>query len=147
MPGRAPCQNCKGGLKRLQQQRWAEATSIAKLITLIIVEQPAHNTQLPRSNCDTDHFLVASKEFLLQCWEGGIVPEDMRDDNIITLHNNKSKRSGCNNYRGISLLFITDKTLARIVLKKWQVLAERVYPLAKFEFIEENCTGGLIFSP
>ncbi|XP_076069792.1 uncharacterized protein LOC143041672 [Oratosquilla oratoria] len=36
-------------------------------------------------------------ELLLQCWEEGTVPQDMRDVNIITLYKNKGDRSDCNN--------------------------------------------------
>ncbi|KAL8588329.1 hypothetical protein ACOMHN_019594 [Nucella lapillus] len=46
---------------------------------------------------------------LLQCWEDGTVPQDMRDANIITLYKNKGDRSDCNNYRGISLLSIVGR--------------------------------------
>ena len=38
-------------------------------------------------------------ELLLQCWEEGGVPQDMRDANVITLYKNKGDRSDCNNYR------------------------------------------------
>ncbi|KAL8583100.1 hypothetical protein ACOMHN_008538 [Nucella lapillus] len=63
---------------------------------------------------------------LLQCWEDGSVPQDMRYANIITLYKNKSDRSDCNNYRGISFLSIVGKTLAHTVLNKLQSLAERL---------------------
>ena len=45
-------------------------------------------------------------ELLLQYWEEGSVPQDMRDANIITLYKNKGDRSDCNNLRGISVLSI-----------------------------------------
>ena len=63
---------------------------------------------------------------LLQCWEEGSVPRDMRDANIITLYKNKGDRSDCNNYRGISLLSIVGKTFAPVVLNRLQLFAERV---------------------
>ena len=73
-------------------------------------------------------------ELLLQCWEEGSVPQDMRDANIITLYKNKGDRSDCNNYRGISLLSIVGKTFARVVLNRLQSLAERVYPESQCGF-------------
>jgi len=63
---------------------------------------------------------------LLECWEEGSVPHDMRDANIITMYKNKGDRSDCDNYRGISLLSIVGKTFARVMLNRLQTLAERV---------------------
>ena len=36
-------------------------------------------------------------ELLLQCWEEGTVPQDMRDFNVITLYKNKDDHGDCNN--------------------------------------------------
>lgn len=85
-------------------------------------------------------------ELLLQCWEEGSVPQDMRDANIITLYKNKGDRSDCNNYRGISLLSIVGKTFARVVLNRLQSLAERVYPESQCGFRAERSTIDMIFS-
>ena len=85
-------------------------------------------------------------ELLLQCWEEGSVPQDMRDANIITLYKNKGDRSDCNNYRGISLLSIVGKTFARVMLNRLQTLAERVYPEAQCGFRAERSTIDMIFS-
>lgn len=85
-------------------------------------------------------------ELLLQCWEEGTVPQDMRDANIITLYKNKGDRSDCNNYRGISLLSIVGKAFARVVLNRLQLLAERVYPEAQCGFRADRSTVDMIFS-
>nr|XP_058942010.1 uncharacterized protein LOC131770312 [Pocillopora verrucosa] len=85
-------------------------------------------------------------ELLLQCWEEGSVPQDMRDANIITLYKNKGDRSDCNNYREISLLSIVGKTFARVVLNRLQSLAERVYPESQCGFRAERSTIDMIFS-
>ncbi len=85
-------------------------------------------------------------ELLLQCWEEGTVPQDMRDANIITLYKNKGDRSDCNSYRGINLLSIVGKIFARVVLYRLQVLAERVYPEAQCGFRSQRSTIDMIFS-
>ena len=72
--------------------------------------------------------LEPSYNLLLKCWKEGEVSQDMRDANIITLYKNKGDRSDCNNYRGISLLSIVGKLFARIILRRLQVLEERIYP-------------------
>ena len=51
----------------------------------------------------------------------------MKDVNIFTLYKNKGDRADCNNYCVISLLSIVGKLLASVVLKRLQVLADRVY--------------------
>ncbi|KAI8510866.1 hypothetical protein Bbelb_117820 [Branchiostoma belcheri] len=85
-------------------------------------------------------------ELLLQCWEEGAVPQDMRNASIITLYKNKGDRSDCNNYRGISLLSIVGKAFARVVLNRLQKLAERVYPESQCGFRAERSTIDMVFS-
>jgi len=45
----------------------------------------------------------------------------MRDANIVNLYKNKSDRSDCNNYRGISLLSIVGKVFTRVALNHLRV--------------------------
>ena len=68
---------------------------------------------------------------------------DMKDANIITLYKN---RGDCNNYRGISLLNIVGKLLARVVLKRLQLLADRVFPESQCGFLANRSTTDMVFS-
>ena len=52
----------------------------------------------------------------------------MHDAKIVTLFKKKGDCSGCNNYRGISLLSIVGKVLALVFLARLQILADRIYP-------------------
>ncbi|KAJ8047824.1 LINE-1 retrotransposable element ORF2 protein [Holothuria leucospilota] len=72
--------------------------------------------------------LLPLHEVLCQCWQEGVVPQDMRDAKIITLYKNKREGSECNNYRVISVLSIVGKVYERVTLVRLQKLAERVYP-------------------
>lgn len=85
-------------------------------------------------------------KLLIQCWEEGAVPQDMRNANIVTLYKNKGDRSDCNNYRGISLLSIVGKLFARIVLSRLQLLADRIYPESQCGFRSKRSTVDMIFS-
>ena len=85
-------------------------------------------------------------DLLLQCWEEGTIPQDMRNAKIVTLYKNKGERSDCNNYRGISLLSIVGKAFARVVLSKLQLLADRVYPESQCGFRAERSTIDMVFS-
>ena len=51
-------------------------------------------------------------------WVNGQLPRDLRDANIIHLYKNKGDCSSCDNHRGISLLSIAGKILARIMLNR-----------------------------
>ena len=86
-------------------------------------------------------------KLLIKCWtEDFEFPEDMRDAKIITLYKNKGDKGDCNNYRGISLLSITGKVFAKIILKRLQKLAERVLPESQCGFRSNRSTMDMIFS-
>ena len=70
----------------------------------------------------------------------------MKDANIVTLYKNKGERDDCNNYRGICLLSVVGKLLAHVVLKRLQVLADRVYPESQCEFRANRSTTDMVFS-
>ena len=60
--------------------------------------------------CGKETLLPHLHHLLIQCWNEGTVPQDMRDSNIVTIYKNKGDRSDCNNYRGISMLSIVEKS-------------------------------------
>ena len=80
------------------------------------------------------------------CWSSKSVPQDFKNAKITTLYKNKGERGDCNNYRGISLLCVTGKVLARILLRRLQQLAERVYPEAQCGFRAKRSTTDMIFA-
>ena len=98
--------------------------------------------------------LKACKEVLLPelykllclIWQEGAVPQELRDAKIVTLYKNKGDKGDCNNYRGISLLSIVGKVYARVVLKRLQILAERVLPESQCGFRGGRSTMDMIFT-
>ena len=64
----------------------------------------------------------------------------------MTLYKNKGDSSAGQRYRRISLLSILGKALARIILKRLQILAERVYPKSQCGFRTGRSTNDMIFS-
>ena len=54
--------------------------------------------------------------------------QDMSDANIVTLYKNKGDMSDCDNYRGIPVISLVGKVIARAFLARLQKLAEHVYP-------------------
>ncbi len=51
-------------------------------------------------------------------WENGTLPQDWKDANIMVIYKQKGDRAVCGNSRGISLLSIAGKVLAKIMLSR-----------------------------
>ena len=56
------------------------------------------------------------QHLLKNCWEKGNLPQDLRDAVIVSLYKNKGEKSDCSNYRGITLLSLAGKIMARVLL-------------------------------
>ena len=85
------------------------------------------------------HHLVSS------CWSTGTVPQEFKDAKITTLYKQKGDRGDCNNYRGISLLSVTGKVIAKLVLNRLHKLAEELYPESQCGFRPGRSTTDMIF--
>ena len=81
-------------------------------------------------------------ELFLCCWEQGKLPQDLRDTVIITLYKNKGVKSDCSNYRGITLLSIAGKILARLVPS---IAADHI-PESQCGFRAKRSTTDMVFS-
>ena len=79
-------------------------------------------------------------ELLIDWWEEGTVPQDMKDAKIVTLYKNRGDNSDCNKFRWISLLSITGKVFARVVLNRLQKHTERVCPESQCGFRASKST-------
>ena len=51
-------------------------------------------------------------------WTQGTIPQELKDASIIHLYKRKGSRQSCDNHRGISLLSIAGKILARVLLNR-----------------------------
>ena len=85
-------------------------------------------------------------ELFIIIWEKGSVPDDFRISSIIKLFKNKGKKVECDNYRGISLLSVAEKILARIILTRIIVhLVDEIYPETQCGFRSGRGTIYMIF--
>ncbi|GFS13568.1 RNA-directed DNA polymerase from mobile element jockey-like protein [Elysia marginata] len=85
-------------------------------------------------------------ELLVCCWEQGNLPQDLRDAVVITLYKNKGEKSDCSNYRGITLLSIAGKVLARILLNRLvSTIAEENLPESQCGFRSNRGTTDMVF--
>ena len=84
--------------------------------------------------------------FVISYWNCGEVPQSLKDAQFVQLYKNKGEKSDCNNYRGISLLSVFGKAVAKIVLQRLQVLGERIYPESQCGFRPNRSTVDMIFT-
>ncbi|KAI8515959.1 hypothetical protein Bbelb_067720 [Branchiostoma belcheri] len=89
----------------------------------------------------------AFHDLLLTIWETECMPSDLRDATIIALYKNKGQKSDCGNYRGISLLSIAGKILARILLNRLiSNVSESNLPEAQCGFRPGRSTTDMVFA-
>ena len=85
-------------------------------------------------------------KLLNKIWKSGQVPQDFKDASIVSLFKNKGKRSLCDNYRGISLLSVAGKILARVILSRLNHhLTDLVYSESQCGFRKGRGTTDMIF--
>ncbi|XP_023815252.1 uncharacterized protein LOC111948070 [Oryzias latipes] len=85
-------------------------------------------------------------ELFICCWEQGKLPQDLRDAVIIPLYKNKGVKSDCSNYRGITLLSIAGKILARILLNRLvPTIAKDHLPESQCGFRSNRSTTDMVF--
>ena len=83
---------------------------------------------------------------LCLCWREKAFPSEMKDATITTLYKQKGDKGDCNNNRGISLMSVTGKICARVVLPRLQKIAEQIYPESQCGFRKSRSTVDMIFS-
>ena len=80
------------------------------------------------------------------CLKGGVLPQDFKDALIVTVYKKKGDRNECGNYRGISLLVIAGKILAKIILGRIKQISEEVLPESQCGFRANRSTIDMIFT-
>ena len=84
---------------------------------------------------------------LTSIWVRDEIPPDFRDAAIVTLFKNKGSKADCGNHRGIFLLSIAGKILARIMLNRLILLvAEKNLPESQYGFRHNRSTTDMIFT-
>eukprot|EP00745_Piridium_sociabile_P007473 TRINITY_DN1490_c1_g1_i7.p1 TRINITY_DN1490_c1_g1~~TRINITY_DN1490_c1_g1_i7.p1 ORF type:complete len:702 (-),score=160.58 TRINITY_DN1490_c1_g1_i7:112-2217(-) len=80
-------------------------------------------------------------------WTQGKIPQEFKDASIIHLYKRKGNRQDCNNHRGISLLSIAGKILARVLLNRLTVhLEQGLLPESQCGFRRGRSTVDMIFA-
>ena len=86
-------------------------------------------------------------ELFQQMWATGVLPQDFKDATIIHLYKRKGNRLACDNHRGISLLCIAGKILARVLLNRLiDHLENGILPESQCGFRKGRGTTDMIFA-
>jgi exonuclease III len=87
-------------------------------------------------------------ELFIKTWHEGQVVQDFRDASIVHLYKNKGDRACCDNHRGISLLCIAGKVLARLMLNRLIKHTENIglIPESQCGFRPERSTDDMVFA-
>ena len=94
-----------------------------------------------------DTAFQAFHDVLCTIWEDEDMPADLRDATIVALYKNKGAKADCGNYRGISLLSIAGKILARILLNRLiENISEDNLPEAQCVFRPGRSTIDMVFT-
>ena len=80
-------------------------------------------------------------------WSEGKVPQQLKDATMVHIYKRKGNRQSCDNHRGISLLSIAGKILARVLLNRLlQHLEQGLLPESQCGFRAERGTVDMIFA-
>ena len=74
------------------------------------------------------------------------MPDDFHDALIVSLYKKKGSKSDCGNYRGISLLSVTGKIFARVILNRLITVSEQTLPEAQCDLRPGRSTIDMIFA-
>ena len=81
-----------------------------------------------------------------RCWRDETLPQDFRESKIVSIFKKKGSKNICGNYRGISLLCVAGKILARIMLSRLSAAFEDLLPESQCGFRPGRSTIDMIFS-
>jgi hypothetical protein len=80
-------------------------------------------------------------------WQTETLPQDFKDASIVHLYKRKGNRQACDNHRGISLLSIAGKILARLLLNRLTLhLDQGLLPESQCGFRKERGTVDMVFA-
>ena len=86
-------------------------------------------------------------QLLQLIWQHETLPQDFKDASIIHLYKRKGNRQACDNHRGISLLSIAGKILARVLLNRLiDHLEQGLLPESQCGFRKDRGTIDMVFA-
>ena len=97
--------------------------------------------------CGSETLTRKLTELFLLIWDQQVIPQEFKDATIIHLYKRKGNRQICDNHRGISLLSIAGKILARLMLNRLiDHLEQGLLPESQCGFRKGRGTVDMIFA-
>ena len=82
-----------------------------------------------------------------EIWKAGQVPQDFKDAVVVHIYKRKGDMTSCDNHRGISLLCIAGKVLARVILNRLITnVSETIVPESQCGFRAGRGTTDMVFA-
>ena len=101
--------------------------------------------EMVKAACCDEEFLSKLLELVKDVWEDGCAPSTWRDSILVPIPK-KGNLSLCDNWRGISLLDVVGKVVARMLQERLQKLAEDELPESQCGFRTGRGCADMIFT-
>ena len=89
----------------------------------------------------------ALHQYITKVWADENIPQQWRDANIVTIYKNKGDKTICGNHRGISLLAVAGKVLAKVMLQRLiSNISETILPESQCGFRKNRSTVDMVFT-
>ncbi len=86
-------------------------------------------------------------QYITQAWTDENIPQQWRDANIAVIYKNKGDKAICSKSRGISLLSVGGKFLAKVMLQRLiNNITESMLPESQCGFRKNRSTIDMIFT-
>ena len=85
--------------------------------------------------------------YITKVWADENIPQQWRDVSIVTIFKNKGDKVVCGNHRGISLLAVAGKVLAKVMLQRLiKNITESILPESQCGFRKNRSTVDMVFT-
>lgn len=89
----------------------------------------------------------ALHQHITKVWADENIPQQWRDAKIVTIYKNKGDKTICGNHRGISLLAVAGKVLAKVLLQRLlNNITESLLPESQCGFRKNRSTVDMVFT-
>ena len=101
--------------------------------------------EMLKAACEEEDFLDLLLVLVHTAWEKSGVPREWEDATLIPIPK-KGNLSDCNNWRGIALLDVVGKAVARVLQERLQRLAEEEHPESQCRFRKGHGCSDMVFT-